>query len=81
MGNLWDTEKVREYIKKSQWDGRRKNNAGYAYRDWCRWKGFDYEFDRVREPDAPLPYIPTERELDQRARTSYARLKMLFIPS
>jgi len=64
VGGLWDSDKVGQHIRRAQWDGRRKNNASYAYRDWCRWKGFDYEFERVREPDAPLPYIPTERELD-----------------
>jgi integrase len=65
VGGLWDSDNVTLYIRRAQWNGRRKNNASYAYRDWCRWKGFDYEFERVKEPDAPLPYIPTERDLDQ----------------
>jgi integrase len=65
VGSLWDSDKVGQHIRRAQWDGRRKNNASYAYRDWCRWKGFEYEFERVREPDPPLPYIPIERELDQ----------------
>jgi integrase/recombinase XerD len=45
--------------------GRRKNNCGYAYMDWCRWKGFEYKFERFREENAKLPYIPLEKELDQ----------------
>ena len=65
VGGLWDSDQIGLYIRRSSWDGRRKNIASYAYRDWCRWKGFDYDFERVREPDPPLPYIPTERELDQ----------------
>jgi len=64
-GNLWDSEKVTEVIKKANWGNRRKNNGSYAYRDWCRWKGFDYEYTNYKEQDQPLPYIPSEKELDQ----------------
>ena len=63
--NLWDSEAVRDFIRKHPWGGKRKNNAQYAYRNWCQWKGFEYEYDKFREEDSPLPYIPTERELDQ----------------
>jgi integrase len=63
--NLWDSEAVTKFITRAKWGGRRKNNAGYAYMDWCNWKGFEYEFTRFREKTQPLPYIPTERELDQ----------------
>ncbi len=63
--NLWDTEAITKFILRSKWGGRRKNNAGYAYLNWCKWKGFDYEFERFREETQPLPYIPTEREIDQ----------------
>jgi len=64
-GNLWDLDKVTEVIKKANWGNRRKNNASYAYRDWCRWKGFDYTYTNYKERDQPLPYIPSEKELDQ----------------
>jgi integrase len=37
----------------------------YAYRDWCRWKGFDYDVQKFKEEQHKLPYIPTENELDQ----------------
>jgi integrase len=63
--NLWDSDKIRDYIEKSDWGGRRKNNAGYAYADWCAWKGFPYEFQRFREEQQDIPYIPLEREIDQ----------------
>jgi hypothetical protein len=63
--NLYDMESIREYIKRASWGARRKNNVSYAYRDWCEWKGFNYKFDRFRESEQPLPYVPFERELDQ----------------
>jgi integrase len=52
-------------IKNANWGNRRKNNAFFAYRDWCRWKGFDYEYETLREQDSLLPYIPSEKEIDQ----------------
>ena len=63
--NMWDSEEVTNYITNKSWKGIRKNNACYAYRDWCQWKGFDYKVERFREESQPLPYIPLERELDQ----------------
>ena len=63
--NLYDSESIREHIKAVECNGRRKNNIAYAYRDWCRWKGFDYEHTYIKEAYPKLPYIPTERELDQ----------------
>jgi len=63
--NLWDSDLIREYIYNAEWGGRRKNNAGYAYMDWCRWKGFDFAFERFREETQSLPYIPLEKEIDQ----------------
>ena len=35
-GNLWDSDTVTEVIKNAKWTNRRKNNANYAYRNWCR---------------------------------------------
>ena len=69
--NLWESDTIREYLKNYSCGGRRKNNISYAYRDWCRWKGFDYEIEKFKEEhsnpraQSKLPYIPTERELDQ----------------
>jgi hypothetical protein len=40
--NLWDTESIKDYIRDGECGSRRKNNLSYAYRDWCRWKGFEY---------------------------------------
>ena len=31
--NLWDSEAIREHIKKLDCNKRRKNNIGYAYKD------------------------------------------------
>jgi integrase len=63
--NLWDSDAARVHIKRHDVVGRRKNSMGFAYRDWCRWKGFDYAPDKYEEQDAGLPYIPLERDLDQ----------------
>jgi integrase len=63
--NLWESELVRNHISNSSWSNRRKNNVGYAYKDWCRWKGFDYQIDHYKEEMQGLPYVPLEKELDQ----------------
>jgi integrase len=63
--NLWDSDSVKQFIHQYTWGGKRKNNASYAYRDWCNWKGFDYIYKKYKEPESPLPYIPTETEIDQ----------------
>ena len=59
-GNLWDSDALSVVIKKANWGNRRKNKASNAYRDWCRWKGFDYEVEKLREEISPLHYIPSE---------------------
>ena len=63
--NLYDSEAIREHIKTAKCVNRRKNLLSYAYRDWCRWKGYDYEVAKFKEGTAKLPYIPSESELDQ----------------
>ena len=63
--NLWESDAIREHIKRCSFRNRRKNNISYAYRDWCRWKGFDYRIDKFKEEQHKLPYVPTENELDQ----------------
>jgi len=63
--NLWDSDSVRKYLKQSSWGNKRKNNAGYAYRDWCTWKGFEVQMDYYKEGESALPYIPRETEIDQ----------------
>ena len=75
--NLWDTDAITRFIQRSEWGGRRKNNASYAYLDWCKWKGFDYEFERFREETQPLPYIPQEKELDQFARARPVMMEIM----
>ena len=65
VSNLWDSDLVRDYIKRSSWGNKRKNNVGYAYRDWCIWKGFQVQMDYFKEEESVLPYIPREAEIDQ----------------
>ena len=62
--NLWDSEAVEHYIDQSDLHGGRKEISAQAYSDWCRSKGFEYKkkkYTRQRK----LPYIPTEKDLDQ----------------
>jgi hypothetical protein len=64
VSSLWDSPEVKAYIKNCELSNGRKNLYGQAYRDWCNWKGFDYQpkhFKRIEK----LPYIPTENEIDQ----------------
>jgi hypothetical protein len=63
--NLWDSENIKTYIKKSMSTNRRKNNVSYAYKDWCNWKGFEVKIDHFKEETQGLPYVPLEKELDQ----------------
>ena len=63
--NLWNGDSIKQYLRKYSCSGRRKNNISYAYRDWCRWKGFDYEVEKFKEGPLKLPYIPSENEIDQ----------------
>lgn len=62
--NLWDCEAVQEYIDQANWTNGRKEHVSLAYYNWCEWKGFDYK--RKKYPrQLKLPYIPTEKEIDQ----------------
>jgi hypothetical protein len=63
--NLWNAKAIRNYIRNYDCSNRRRNNISYTYRDWCNWKGFDYEIEKYKESELKLPYIPTEKELDQ----------------
>ncbi|MBD3206617.1 tyrosine-type recombinase/integrase [Candidatus Bathyarchaeota archaeon] len=64
VSNIWDSQEVRDYIKKAELSGSRKNLYGQAYKDWCKWKEFDFEPDRYKRNES-LPYIPSEKEIDQ----------------
>ena len=52
------------FIDEQKWSNGRKNNVTAAYRDWCISKGFSYRGMKYRIEEK-LPYIPTEREIDQ----------------
>ena len=62
VSNLWDSSEVEQYIRDSGLSGGRKNSYGQSYRDWCKWKGFDYKPIRYRKQEK-LPYVPTENEM------------------
>ena len=57
---LWDVDLVRDLIRKHPWNGKRKNNASFAYRDWCRWKGFEYV---VEKAILSLKYLWVQKQL------------------
>jgi integrase len=76
--NLWDQDSVKVFIRGHHWHGKRKNNASYAYRNWCLWKGFDYVVEKAMEEDSPLPYIPTETEKDQLIATHNSKYACLL---
>ena len=52
--NLWDFEGIRKHIREHTCGARRKNNLSYAYKDWCRWKGYDYNFKFFKETSIDL---------------------------
>jgi len=63
VSSLWDSTEIEHYIKTAELSNGRKNLYGQAYRDWCNWKGFDYQPKHFRKEEK-LPYIPTENEID-----------------
>ena len=65
VDNLWDSDQVSEYIRAADWINKRRNIALYAYKTWCNWKGLDYQYQKYGEETSPLPYIPSEGEIDQ----------------
>ncbi len=63
--NLWDIEAVDEYILNNpRMTEGRKQLVSYAYRDWCEFQGFTYKVRKFKREEK-LPYIPTEKMLDQ----------------
>lgn len=62
--NLWDSEAVENYIDHADLCGGRKEIVAQAYADWCRSRGFEYEKKKYHR-ERKLPYIPTEKEVDQ----------------
>jgi hypothetical protein len=57
--NMWDTNEVEKYLINAEMTNGHKNSIGFAYQDWCRWKGFEYTPIRFKRNDK-LPYIPHE---------------------
>jgi len=55
---------VDRYILRSDWSNGYKNNVGNAYADWVKFKGFEYT-PRKYKKEEKLPYVPTERDIDQ----------------
>jgi integrase len=62
--NLWNVEDVQNYITLADWSNKYKELLEYAYKDWAAFQGFEYQV-RHYPKEEHLPYIPSERELDQ----------------
>ena len=62
--NLWNVEDVQNYITLADWSNKYKELLEYAYKDWAAFQGFEYKV-RHYPKEERLPYIPTEREIDQ----------------
>jgi integrase len=61
--NLWDIEAFDRLIINSPWSNGFKNNAINAYADWCVSKGFECKRRKYKKEEK-LPYIPSEKDLD-----------------
>jgi integrase len=62
--NLWNVKEVQDYITVADWSNKYKELLEYAYKDWAVFQGFEYKV-RHYPKEERLPYIPTEREIDQ----------------
>ena len=62
--NIWDSDAVEKHINEAEWTNGRKEHVGLAYSNWCVSKGFEYT-PRKYPRQIKLPYVPTEKEIDQ----------------
>jgi len=63
--NLWDTQAVEDTIREeTAWKNGYKNRVVYAYADWLRFHGFEYE-PKPYYVGSKLPYVPLEKDIDQ----------------
>ncbi len=73
--DLWDSKAVENYVQDASWTNAYKNKVLYAYQDWLKFHGFDYEFKPYYQEET-LPYISTEKEIDWATK---AQIRPLFI--
>ena len=62
--NIWDSDAVEKHINDAEWTNGRKEHVSLAYANWCESKGFVYT-SRKYLRQIKLPYVPTEKEIDQ----------------
>ncbi len=63
--NLYDSDEVLETINNLPVGNGTKNLYIQVYKNWLDFKGLKYEIKKRYSYEAPVPYIPTEAELDQ----------------
>jgi len=62
---LDDPELVKLYVNRKQsWKSGHKILAIYAYDDYCKMKGIKWERPIVKRIESPLPFVPTQKEID-----------------
>jgi len=62
--NLWNKNSVQKYIDHADWTNGRREHVSLAYSNWCECKGFEYKPKKYHR-EYKLPYIPSEKEIDQ----------------
>jgi len=62
--NLWDKNAVQIHIDQFDWTNGRREHVSLAYHNWCESKGFEYKPKKYHR-EIKLPYIPSEKEIDQ----------------
>ena len=76
--NLFDPENVKEVIAKRKWKDGVKMQAVYAYDAMTKMLGIEWTKPRYRQQET-LPFIPTEKELDQLIAGCKSRRMIAFL--
>ncbi|MFH0748671.1 MAG: site-specific integrase [Candidatus Bathyarchaeota archaeon] len=62
--NLWDSNSVKRFIAGSRWSTNYKALVEFAYYDFCRFNGFEYEPTHYPK-ESKIPYVPLEKDIDE----------------
>ena len=62
--NLWDMDAVKRFIAGSNWANNYKTILEFAYSDFCRFNGCNYEPTRYPK-EIKIPYVPLEKDIDE----------------
>ena len=62
--DLYDSEKVHDFILSKDCSNGVKNNLGYAYEDYLKFKGLPFKWKQLNY-ESPLPFVPLEKDIEQ----------------